>query len=216
MNLKELFEKAENGSLTYDAFNAAVKDAGIKLADLASGDYVSKKKFDDELAAKNDEISTLNSTINQRDVDLKELQTKLSEAGNDVEKLGQLSNDLTSLQSKYDADVKQYQEKLSKQAYEFAVKEFAGTKNFSSNAAKRDFINSMIAKELKMDNGKILGADDFVTAYSADNEDAFIVSNPTPDEGPKSLPRFVEGTPGVNVHEEEGFKFGFTGVRSHD
>lgn len=215
MNLKELFEKSENGALTHAQFLEACKDAGIKLADLSSGDYVAKKKYEDELAAKDNEISTLNNTISQRDVDLDNLKVKLSEAGNDVEKLNQLSGDLSSLQTKYDNDVKAYKEQLSKQRYEFAVKEYAASKKFTSNAAKRDFVNSMLAKELKMDGDKILGADDFVSSYSAENEDAFYVEDPNP--APEEVfPRFVDGTPGTEAPSEEGgFKFNFTGVRPH-
>jgi len=218
MNLKDIFGQAEDGVMTYDQFTAACKEAGIKLADLSSGDYVSKRKFDDELAAKDNEISTLNTTISQRDDDLKSLQTKLSEAGNDVEKLNQLSNDFTSLQNKYNQDIEDYQAKLKQQAYEFAVKDFASSKRFTSNAAKRDFINSMISKQLQMDGDKILGADDFVSSYSQDNEDAFYVEQdpePTPSSDPK--PQFVNPTPGESdPGSENGFKFNFTGVRLHE
>ena len=219
MSLKELFEKAEGGVLTYDQFVAAYKEAGMKLADLSTGDYVAKKKFDDEMASKDSQISTLNETIAQRDTDLDGLKIKLSEAGNDIEKLNKLSSDLTSLQSKYDSDVQSYKAQLAKQAYEFAVKDFASTKTFTSKAAKRDFINSMIAKELKMDGDKILGADDFVNAYSADNEDAFFVEvDPEPEDNSskQSLPQFIDSTPGNDSGSSEGFHFNFTGVRSHD
>ena len=65
MTIKEVFDKAENGTLTYDQFTELTKDA--KFADLATGDYVSKKKFDDELAAKDGQIQTLNGTIKDRD-----------------------------------------------------------------------------------------------------------------------------------------------------
>ena len=105
---------------------------------------------------------------------------------------------------------------MSKQAYEFAVKDFASSKKFTSNAAKRDFINSMIAKELKMDNGRILGADDFVTSYSTENADAFVVEKEDKvPEQPK--PSFVSSTQGANPPADStgGFAsaFHFTGVR---
>ena len=218
MNLKEIFNKAENGVLDYDQFQAACKEEGIKLADLSSGDYVSKKKYEDDLVAKDSQISTLNDTIVKRDTDLQNLKNQLTEAGNDVEKLNQLSTDLSALQNKYDDDVRNYQQQLQKQAYEFAVKEYANTKQFTSNAARRDFINSMIAKELKMDGDKILGADDFVSSYSMDNEDAFYREpdiEPEVNDFEESLPQFVGQTPGSEV-PDEGFQFNFTGVRQHD
>ena len=219
MNLKDLFGKSEDGVLSYDQFQEACKEAGIKLADLSTGDYVSKKKFDDELEALNSQITSLNDTISQRDTDLEGLKTQLTAAGTDAEKLAQLTNDFSGLQSKYDEDVKSYKAQLKKQAYEFAVKEFANTKQFTSNAAKRDFINSLIAKELKMEDGKILGADDFVASYSTDNADAFYVENNEPEpenDNNQQLPQFVNPTPGNNAPEEGGFHFNFTGVRSQD
>ena len=61
------------------------------------------------------------------------------------------------MQGKYDADVKGMQQKLSDQAYEFAVKEFAATKEFTSEAAKREFIRAMKEAGLKLDKkGNIL------------------------------------------------------------
>lgn len=218
MNLKEIFDGTENGVLTYEQFTAACKEAGIKLVDLSTGDYVSKKKYEDELLAKDNQINTLNDTIAQRDTDLSGLKDQLAAAGNDVEKLNQLSTDLSNLQGKYDNDVKSYKEQLKKQAYEFAVKEFAATKNFSSNAAKRDFINSMIGKDLKMDGGKILGADDFVAAYTQDNADAFYVEPESSyEESEPFRPQFAGPTHGSETNETSGgFQFNFTGVRPHD
>ena len=218
MNLKEIFEKAENGVLTFEQFTEATK--GLKLVDLNEGGYVSKKKYEDDLNAKDTQITTLNDTIASRDKDLTDIKAKLDAAGQDVEKLSTLSGDLSTLQSKYDEDVKSYKAQLKKQAYEFAVREFAGSKHFSSQAAKRDFIQSMIAKDLKMEGDKILGADDFVTSYSVDNSDAFVVEKEAeaqPEPQPKPLPSFVSPTQGAEpeVDATGGFSgaFNFTGVR---
>lgn len=218
MTAKEIFDKAENGTLTYDQFQELCKTNKVKLVDLGEGNYVDKKKYLDDLSAKDSQIETLNGTITTRDKDLEALKGQLAEAGTDSTKLQQLTNDFSSLQAKYDADMKASNEKLNKQAYEFAVKEFANAKKFTSNAAKRDFINSMINKELKMDNGKILGAEDFVTSYSTDNADAFVVDDkpePTPEPA-KPQPQFAQPTPGVSgADDKNAFHFNFTGVRSH-
>lgn len=208
--LKELF----NGqALTFEQLQSAVQEKGYKLADLSKGDYVSKNKFDDAIKAKDNEINTLNGTIATRDTDLADLNAKLSAAGTDAEKLSQLSTEFSSLQTKYDNDVKSYKEQLKKQAYEFAVKDFANSKNFTSKAAKRDFINSMIAKDLKMDKDIILGAEDFVKAYSVDNEDAFVAEPSIPE---KSKPQFVSPTISESQVANGGLfdnAFNFTGVR---
>lgn len=196
MTIKEVFEKAENGTLTYAQFEELTKD--VKFADLSTGDYVSKRKYEDEIGNKDNQIKTLNDTIKTRDKDLEDLKTKLTEAGTDAEKLNGLTADFANLQNKYDADVKAYKEQLKKQAYDFAVKEFAATKEFSSGAAKRDFIEQLKKASLKMEGDKILGADDFVELYKQDNADAFVVKqDPTPAPTPAPAPTFVQPTGGT-------------------
>ena len=218
---KELFEKAENGTLTYEQFEELSKQNNAKWADLSEGAYVSKHKYDDDLGAKDAQIETLNGTIGTRDTDLADLKKKLEAAGADAEKLTALTNELTALQGKYDADTKNYKAQLDKQAYEFAVKEFAATKKFTSQAAKRDFTQSMIAENLNFKDGKILGAEDFVNSYTENNADAFIVEKPddksTAAAGTTPLPQFVAPTPGgePSATESNAFAeaFHFTGVR---
>lgn len=211
MTIKELWEKAqtENGTLTLAQFEALAKENNVKFADVTDGKYVSVNKYQDDLKAKDKEIENLNGTLKTRDTDLETLKTQLSEAGTDAEKLENLNTQLTNLQNKYDTDTKAYQAQLAKQGYEFAVREFAATKNFTSGAAKRDFINQMINRELKMskDGKSIIGAEDFVTEYSADNSDAFVVENDNPPDNnlggnqmqmSQQLPQFVAPTQGSN------------------
>lgn len=214
MNIKDLFDKAEGGTLTYEQFEAAAKAADAKFTDLSEGKYVSKAKYDDDIKAKGDSLTQLNATIAQRDADLEKLKQQLAAAGTDSTKLAELQGQFDSLQGKYDSEIKDYQKKLQDQQYEFAVKEFAGTKKFTSNAAKRDFIGSMIKKQLKMEGDKILGAEDFVTSYSEGNADAFITEDPKPAKKDPD-PKFIEPTSGKKDPEGEKnpFNFNFMGVR---
>lgn len=203
MNIKEIFDKAENGTLTFEQFEAIAKDGGAKFTDLSEGKYVSKSKYDDDIGAKDTSITQLNDTIAQRDKDLGDLQTKLKEAGTDTSKLADLQANFDSLQSKYTADMQAYQQQLADQKYEFAVKEFANSKEFTSQAAKRDFVRSLLSEKLKMKDDTIIGAEDFVTAYTKDNEDAFVTKKEsnepgTPNNGSnQGKPQFVSTTPGT-------------------
>lgn len=210
--LKDVFG---DNSLTYDDFAKAVEGKNIKLANLASGDYVSKQKYNDDITAKDTQINTLNDTIKTRDTDIATIKNQLKEAGVDKDKLTTLENDLTTLQGKYDTDTKAFKKQIENQAYEFAVKEFANSKKFTSNAAKRDFINSMIAKQLKIEDGKIIGADDFVNMYTKENADAFFAEEqkaPTPKA--EKAPTFVGTTGGKTTPTDTNpFHFNFSGVR---
>ena len=236
MNIKELFDKAENGILTYEQYEALSKEMGAKFADLSDGKYVSKSKYEADLKAANQQVETLNGqisdlngTIATRDGDLADLQKKLELAGEDATKLAELSNNMTALQEKYDADTKSYQDKLRQQSYEFAVKEYANGQKFSSKAAKRDFINAMIAKNLQMEGDKLIGGDDFKAAYATDNEDAFYVEpepapiaepdftfESEPDAPQAPIPTMVASTPGAPSADDDSFDFGFVGVRAHE
>ena len=196
MTIKEVFDKAENGTLTLEQFSELAKDA--KFTDLATGDYVSKRKYDDDLATRDGQIETLNNTIKDRDKDLDALKTKLDEAGTDASKIAGLSDELATLQSKYDADVKAYKTQLKEQAYDFATKEYASTKEFSSEAAKRDFLRQFKEASLKMDGDKIMGADDFFNKYAEENPTALATKpEPQPQPAPNPKPAFVNPTGGT-------------------
>ena len=236
MNIKDLFDKAEDGILTYEQFEALAEENGLKFANLSDGKYVSKSKYDSDLKAANQQIETLsgqvetlNGTISTRDGDLAELQKQLELAGEDKTKLAELSASMTDLQTKYDEEVKNNAEKLRQQSYEFAVKEYANTQQFTSKAAKRDFIKAMIDKGLEMEGDKLVGSDDFKAAYAADNDDAFYVEpepepvadtfeevEPEPIDIPAPIPTFVASTSGAPSADEDSFDFGFTGVRAHE
>lgn len=216
MNLKDLFDKAEGGVLTYDQLIAAAQESKAKFVDLSEGKYVDKQKYDDDLSARDTRITTLDNTLKTRDTDLANLRTQLEAAGTDADKLSKLTTDFSALQSKYDKDTKAYEKQLKDQAYKYAVRDFANQQKFTSQAAKRDFINSMLEKNFAIENDVIVGASDFVTAYTKDNADAFVVDTPpaTPPAG-GDKPHFVDttnpaGTPAGNVNP---FNFNFVGVR---
>ena len=199
MNIKEIFDKAENGTLTFEQFEEISKQSNVKFADLSEGKYVSKSKYDDDLGSKDSSITQLNDTIAQRDKDLADLQAKLKEAGTDTSKLAELQTSFDTLQNKYTTDMQAYQEKLAEQKYDFAIKEYANSLEFSSQAAKRDFIREMKAENLKMKEDAIIGADDFKKVYEEKNTDAFVTkTEPTqPTTNNASKPQFVSSTPGT-------------------
>lgn len=207
--LKALFEA---GALTWEQFSSAVTEKGYKIADLSTGNYVSKRKFDDEIQTRDTTITELNSQIATRDTDISNLKTQLADGGKDNEtKIADLTAQITALQGNYETQKNEYEQKLSSQQYEFAVRDFAGTKKFSSNAAKRDFINEMISANLTMKDKQIMGAEDFVTKYQESNSDAFAVEAP-PTPEPESKPTFIQPTPPQPEPDSNPFNFNFQGI----
>lgn len=209
MNIKDIFSKAENGTLTFEQFMELAGDA--KFADLAEGNYVAKQKYTDDLAVRDTRITALDTSLKTRDADLANLQAQLNAAGEDKTKLDEVNAKFTDLQSKYDKDTKAYAKQLKEQAYKFAVSQFADKQEFSSGAAKRDFVNSMMAKQLQMEGDMLIGATDFMERYKTDNADAFKVATPEPEK-----PHFAGSTGGTPAPDNaNAFNFGFVGVRPH-
>lgn len=132
----------------------------------------------DNMTQERDALKTKYDTdIQQRDKDLADLQEKLKKAGTDSDKLQTTLDELEELKTTYANEKKQYQEQLDKQKYEFAVKEKVSTLKFTSNAAKKAFIQDVIAEGLKMKDDDLLGFDDFVTKYKAEDAGVFVEDN---------------------------------------
>lgn len=205
MKIEDIFKDAPEGSLTLEQFNEIASKGKAKFVDLAEGGYVSQMKHDSELQGKDEQITSLKDTITQRDTDIANIQKQLEDANkNDGEKLSEVSTQLSELQKKYEDDTKSYEAKLASQAREFAIKEYAADKKFTSAAAKQYYIESMTKSEdVKFNNkkGQLTGTEDFDTEYIAANADSFVKDpkpepEPAPDPTPK--PTFGGSTPGAN------------------
>lgn len=222
--LEALFE---SGAITWEQFKAGVEKAGYKIADLSTGNYVAKKKYEDELKAKDDTISELNTQISTRDTDLANIKNDLEKAKNSgadsQTTIDTLNNQLSALQGEYDKAKSDYEAKLAGQQYEFAVTEFANGLQFTSRAAKEQFKNEMISAKLTMKDKSIVGANDFLTSYKETNADSFKVEEPDPAPAPEGgnpdpnlgKPFFIKPTaptPDPNSNPFDGI-FNFSGVR---
>ena len=212
--LKALF--GEN-ALTWEQFSSAVANKGYKLADLSTGKYVDKKKFDNEVKNRDTTIEELQGQITTRDTDITNLKTQLEDGAKDTEtKVADLTAQITKLQGDYSNAQSDFEKRLNAQSYDFAVREYANSKVFTSAAAKRDFISEMLSENLKMKDKTIIGADDFMKLYTDQNPDAIKVDEPkleVPEEQTK--PFFVQPTtPQGNMNDDEFSKlFTFDGVR---
>ena len=125
-----------------------------------------------------------NDDIKQCDTDLADLKQKLADAGTDAETLKNLQAEFDTLKTNYANAQADYQKQLNKQAYEFAIKEKTNGLQFTSNSAKKAFLSDALAKNLTMDNGNILGFDDFVNAYKEQDAGAFVVETTTDEPKP--------------------------------
>lgn len=185
-------KKDEFDSLLNENYKTIEEVKGIKsnLEKITSERDALQTRYDDD--------------VKQRDEDLKKLQEQLKNAGTDSEKLKTTLDELTALKSTYEADKTKYEEQLSKQRYEFAVKEKVNGLKFTSNGAKRSFMNDILAKELKMEGDNLLGFDDFVNAYKEQDAGVFVVedNNNNGDGDNKPAPKFSSKVDNKNSGEK--------------
>lgn len=149
----------------------------VKLANLASGEFVSKQKYID----KENEVNTLNS----------ELSTLKEEIKNtDVEGLKNKIKELEDNSAK----------EIEKIKTESAAKELMNNYKFSSKLAQESALSRLLAKNLKLEGDKLLGADDYMKTLMNDYPEAFVTEDKKEDK---------KDQPGIKVktgsdHENKG------------
>ena len=218
--LKQLFGDGE--ALTYEQLAQKAQAAGINAVNLSEGRYVSVDKFNDKVNSLNQQVTDLNGQLTQRDSDMSTLQESLKAAQADAGKLAEVQASLTTLQGQYAQQKTDYEEKLSRQSYEYRVREEAGKLHFSSVSAKKAFVQEALAQNFKQDGETLLGYNDFVAKYKTDDPTAFVPETPPADEKKpgddgKNPPSIVlpTGTKGNDPAGKNtgGFAFTFHGVR---
>lgn len=216
--LTELFKK-HGIEAPKEAVDAIMDENGKDLE--AGKKDLEKAKTD--LESEKTKATDLGEQIKKRDADIVELQ-KQTGSSEETKKA------LTDLQTKYDADTKTLQEKLSNQQKEaekqlqeqtiaHATEGFFKEIPFASELARKAAMADFKAAGLKLDEGgKFLGADDWVKQLRESDPAAF---KPADDEdGDSKPPYFVApssggGDPAPNGGDKGGFNFGsrFTRLR---
>lgn len=121
----------------------------------------------DQLAAANNEIKSY------KDMDIDGIKAKASE-----------------WETKYNTDTEALKNQLAEAQYGFAVKDSVSGMNFTSASAKKAFIADLTAKKLPLQEGKLLGLEDFVKSYKESDPGAFA------SEEDGKMPVFSRGTSG--------------------
>ena len=145
-----------------ELYNQVKEKLGDKELIINDGNYIPKHKFDD-----------LNNDKKELKKQLEEVNAKVQELSSvDAEKL---NKEIEDLKKKYETDTNALNEKISKREYEYAVKELTRDIKFSSESAKKTFMNDLVNKDLKLEEGKLLGFDDYLNSYKEADPNAFVV-----------------------------------------
>lgn len=150
------------GKEVYDGLSEEIKkEYAEKELIINDGTYIPKAKFD-----------SLNETKKDLENQLKETNDKMQELSKvDTEELKQ---QIIDLQKKYEEDTKALNSKYEAREYDIKLNDYAKDLKFSSNSARKSFMNDLKEKELKFEDDKLVGFDDFVNSYKESDPDAFI------------------------------------------
>ena len=150
------------GKEVYDGLSEEIKkEYDEKELIINDGSYIPKSKFDN-----------LNETKKDLENQLKETNDKVQELSKvDTE---ELKKQIEDLQKKYEEDTKQLNEKYEAREYDIKLNDYTKDLKFSSNSARKSFMSDLKEKELKFEDGKLVGFDDFVSSYKESDPTAFI------------------------------------------
>ena len=173
--LKDLFG---DGSLSFAQFVEKLGGAGdkVKLVNLKDGGYVGKDKFD-AMQTERDTFRTQLETANTTIQSYKDM---------DIDGIKQSAKDW---ETKYNTDTQNLRDKLADMEYSHTVETAVAGLKFTSTAAKKAFVADLTAKKLTVQDGKLLGLDDFVNAYKQSDPSAFASENPVPQFVKPSTPQ---------------------------
>ena len=153
-----------------------------------------EKEIVDKVISQNSaDIGKYKQTVETLTTERDGLKTQLDAAGKEIQSykdmdIDGIKNKVGEWETKYNADTKTLKDQLASANYNFAVKEAVSGLKFTSESAKKAFILDLTSKNLPLQDGKILGLEDFAKNYKEGDPGAFVSEN---DE---KTPMWARGT----------------------
>lgn len=186
---------------------------GVKLPDSAIDAIMAEHGKD--LTANQNTIQTLTT---ERDG----LKTQLEEANKTIKSytdmdIEGIKKSASDWEAKYNTDTKALKDQLDAASYGFGVERATVGLKFTSEGARKSFVADLKAKKLQLQDGKLLGLDDFVKSYRESDPGAFVKEDDgsgDPPAGKPPKPQFTNPNPSAGgAPAANPFNFGFTPVR---
>ena len=138
-----------------------------------------KKEYDEKELIINDGTYIPKAKFDNLNEQKKDLENQLKETNDKMQELSKvdtedLKKQIEDLQKKYEEDTKELNSKYEAREYDIKLNDYTKDLKFSSNSARKSFMSDLKAKELKFENDKLVGFDDFVTSYKETDPTAFI------------------------------------------
>jgi hypothetical protein len=149
----------------------------IKVEGLENG--LPKEVIDKIMELNGNSINELKKENERLKTEKAGLETQLTEANKKIEGFKEIDVDkiraeVDEWKEKYETDTQKLKDSLTQKDYDYKINELTNGLKFSSNGAKRSFIEDLKAKDLKLENDSLLGFDDFVKSYRETDPSAFM------------------------------------------
>ena len=163
--------------------------------DLGQGVKLSKEVIDTIMTENGRDIETHKNAATQLTTERDGLKAQLDTANTEIKSYKDMDVEgikqkATEWETKYNTDTTALKNQLETTNYGFAVKDAVAGLKFTSESARKAFIADLTAKKLPLQEGKLLGLDDFKKEYQTGDPNAFA------PEGDDKTPTFTRGTGG--------------------
>lgn len=157
----------------------------LKNLDIGGGAHLSDDLIEQIMAEDGKAKSELQNTINTLTAERDGLKTQLSDANTAIQSYKDMDIDgikkaAADWETKYNSDTKALKDQLEGVKYGYAVDNAVSGIKFTSDSARKAFVSDLTAKGLKLQDGKLLGLDDFTKTYRENDPGAFASDDPTP------------------------------------
>lgn len=139
------------------------------------------KNYGASVQEKDKQIETLKTEKDGINKQLEDANNKI-QSFKDID-VDNLNTQIKEWETKYNQDTENLKNELSKKDYDYKLKDLISTIKFSSNGAKRAFLEDLKNQELKFDDkGTLVGFDDFKKSYEETDPNIFMKETQT-EEG---------------------------------
>ena len=192
-------------TLTFEELQEALGGSDVKPVNLASGDYVSRAKYETEIHAKDKDIETLKQTMEKNKTDLSDLKSLIEKAGTDEDGLKKTLGKISELEQQAKNDKADFDKRLEHTKKEAAVKVFASGIEFSSKTAKNGFISAYLAADPELnESGEVVNGNEFLQQFEKDDPGA--VKKKEEDDKPHIIDRTKPNPPAPSFNLTELMK----------
>lgn len=134
----------------------------------------------------------INTELENLKAELKSKDELIDNANSEIEKFKSLDvegikaqaeewkNKYAEFENQTKAEKEAFAKQLAEKDYEFAVKEFTNKHKFTNDFVKDAFVETFKKQGFKLEEGKFLGAEDYIKTFGEKNPGVFVTEEPNP------------------------------------